>query len=149
MSGINKMIMVGRVGQDPEMKSVGQGGTVTTISVATSEKWTDNRGNKQESTEWTKWVAWGKRAEILAKHVKKGDQIYLEGKKKTRSWEDNGQKKYAVEFIVENMKFLGGNKKQNGGGQSNDSGHESEGGDFNFQDFGPEPSFNQSEDIPF
>lgn len=154
MSGINKVIIVGRLGQDPEMKAVGQGSTVTRLNVATSENWIDKSGQKQERTEWHRITVWGKLAEICGKYLAKGRQVYVEGKLQTRSWEDNGQKKYATEIVASTVQFLGaggastsasdqgGYNQSSGGGNNGDK-------DFNFSDFGPEPSFNQNEDIPF
>lgn len=152
MSGINKVIIVGRLGQDPEMKAVGQGATVTRLNVATSENWTDKSGNKQERTEWHRITVWGKLAELCGKYLAKGRQVYVEGKLQTRSWEDNGQKKYATEIVASTVQFLGGGASTGAGAGNNNYQNDSMnqgGGDFNFQDFGPEPSFNQSEDIPF
>ncbi len=156
MSGINKVIIVGRLGSDPEMKAVGQGSTVTRLSVATSESWTDKNGQKQERTEWHRVTVWGKLAELCGKYLAKGKQVYVEGKLQTRSWEDNGQKKYATDIVAQTVQFLSaggasagaGNNQDTGMNQSSNSGP-SGGGDFNFGDFGPEPTFNQSEDIPF
>lgn len=152
MSGINKVIIVGRLGQDPEMKAVGQGATVTRLNVATSESWTDKTGNKQERTEWHRITVWGKLAELCGKYLAKGRQVYVEGKLQTRSWEDNGQKKYATEIVASTVQFLGGGASANNGAgasSQNDTSMNQGGTDFNFSDFGPEPSFNQSEDIPF
>ncbi len=154
MSGINKVIIVGHLGADPEMKAVGQGATVTRLSVATSESWVDKGGQKQERTEWHRITVWGKLAEICGKYLVKGRQVYVEGKLQTRSWEDNGQKKYSTEIVASTVQFLGGGAQKDqsstynqsaGNTQSNAGG----GSDFNFGDFGPEPTFNQSEDIPF
>lgn len=146
MAGINKVIIIGRLGQDPEMKAIGQGTTVTRLNVATSENWVDKNGQKQERTEWHRVTVWGKLAEICGKYLAKGRQVYVEGKLQTRSWEDNGQKKYATEIVAQTVQFLGA-----GGATTttDNSMNQSSGGDFNFGDFGPEPSFNQSEDIPF
>lgn len=148
MSGVNKVIIVGRLGQDPEMKAVGQGNTVTRLSVATSENWTGKDGQKQERTEWHRIVAWGKLAEICGKHLSKGRQVYVEGRLQTRSWEDNGQKKYTTEIIANTVQFLGSNNAE-AGSSSYAAGASSSNNDFGFQDFGPEPSFNQNEDVPF
>lgn len=147
MSGINKVIIIGRLGQDPEMKAVGQGSTVTRLNVATSENWVDKNGQKQERTEWHRITVWGKLAEICGKYLSKGRQVYVEGKLQTRSWEDNGQKKYATDIVASTVQFLGaGNATGTSTSYDNQS---SAGSDFNFNDFGPEPSFNQNEDIPF
>ena len=152
MSGVNKVIIVGRLGQDPEMKAVGQGATVTRLSVATSESWTDKNGQKQERTEWHRITVWGKLAELCGKYLAKGRQVYVEGKLQTRSWEDNGQKKYATDIVASTVQFLSAGSASTGASQDNSPGMNQAaggGGDFNFGDFGPEPTFNQSEDIPF
>lgn len=156
MSGINKVIIVGRLGSDPEMKAVGQGSTVTRLSVATSESWTDKNGQKQERTEWHRITVWGKLAELCGKYLAKGRQVYVEGKLQTRSWEDNGQKKYATDIVASTVQFLSagngasaGTNQDNANAGMNQSAPAGNGNDFNFGDFGPEPTFNQSEDIPF
>lgn len=152
MAGVNKVIIVGRLGQDPEMKAVGQGATVTRLSVATSENWVDKGGQKQERTEWHRIVVWGKLAEICGKYLAKGRQVYVEGRLQTRSWEDNGQKKYSTEIVASTVQFLGANSEAGASNQSSSQGmNQSSGGgnDFNFSDFGPEPTFNQGEEIPF
>lgn len=111
MSGINKVILVGRLGTDPEFKALDGGSMVTKMSVATSETWTDKNGEKQERTEWHRVVVWGKLAEICSKFLSKGRQAFFEGKLQTRSWEDDtGQKKYATEIIASNVQFLGDTK---------------------------------------
>ena len=98
MSGVNKAIIVGRLGSDPEVKTVTSGQTVCRLSVATSENWTDRDGQKQERTEWHRVVVWGRMAEVCGQHLAKGRQVYLEGRLQTRSWEDQqGQKKYTTE----------------------------------------------------
>ena len=148
MSGVNKVIIIGRLGADPEMKAVGQGSTVTRLSVATSESWTDKNGQKQERTEWHRITVWGKLAEICGKYLQKGRQVYVEGKLQTRSWEDNGQKKYATDIVANTVQFLGSAGADTASTSHNQNQNQS-GGDFNFGDFGPEPTFNQSEDIPF
>lgn len=145
MSGINKVIIVGRLGKDPETKTLGAGQTVTNLTVATSENWTGKDGSKQEKTEWHKITVWGKLAEICGKHLSKGRQVYVEGRLQTRQWEDQqGQKRYSTEIVASTVQFLGagnGEKSANTGSGKDD---------FNFQDFGPEPSFDQqSDDIPF
>ena len=150
MSGINKVIIVGRLGQDPEMKAVGQGSTVTRLNVATSETWLDKGGQKQERTEWHRITVWGKLAELCGKYLAKGRQVYVEGKLQTRSWEDNGQKKYSTEIVASTVQFLGAGGATAGNTTDQSMNQSAAGGsDFNFSDFGPEPTFNQSEDIPF
>jgi single-strand DNA-binding protein len=142
MSGVNKVIIVGRLGADPELKSVGNGQSVARLNVATSEMWTGKDGQKQERTEWHRIVVWGKQAENCAKFLAKGRQVYVEGRLQTRSWEDTatGQKKYATEIVANTVQFLGGGAERSTSTSSSD----------NYTDFGPEPSFDQStDDIPF
>ena len=151
MSGVNKVIIIGRLGQDPEMKAVGQGATVTRLNVATSENWVGKDGQKQERTEWHRIAVWGKLAEICGKYLAKGRQVYVEGRLQTRSWEDNGVKKYSTEIVATTVQFLGSANNETSASPSvgNTANQTQKGNDFNFADFGPEPTFNQSEDIPF
>jgi single-strand DNA-binding protein len=142
MSGVNKVILVGRLGQDPELKNVGNGQSVARLSVATSEAWTDKNGQKQERTEWHRVVVWGRQAENCAKHLAKGRQVYVEGRLQTRKWEDNGQTKYATEIVANTVQFLGSAGTERSASNGNDQ----------FGDFGPEPAFDQSsreDEIPF
>ncbi|MCB0378831.1 MAG: single-stranded DNA-binding protein [Bdellovibrionales bacterium] len=142
MSGVNKAIIVGRLGADPEVKTIGSGQTVCNFNVATSENWTDRDGQRQERTEWHRIVVWGRMAEICGQHLAKGRQVYLEGRLQTRSWEDQqGQKRYTTEVVANTVQFLGSNDRAGQGA--------SMGGSMGPQDFGPEPSFDSSEEIPF
>ncbi len=155
MAGINKVIIVGRLGQDPEMKTLAQGAVVTRLNVATSETWTDKNGQKQERTEWHRISVWGKLAELCGKYLAKGRQVYVEGKLQTRSWEENGQKRYATEITAQTVQFLGGGASAGAGtgygaaASSSDSFAGASSQETGFNDFGPEPSFDQSEEIPF
>jgi single-strand DNA-binding protein len=153
MSGVNKVIIVGRLGGDPEMKAIGQGTTVTRLNVATSENWTGKDGQKQERTEWHRIVVWGKLAELCGKYLAKGRQVYVEGRLQTSSYEKNGVKMYSTEIVANTVQFLGSvDREAAGAGNTNtnsNQGTQNQGGDFNFGDFGPEPTFNQNEDIPF
>ena len=122
--GINKVILVGNLGQDPEVRYTPSGSAVTTISVATSESWKDkNSGQMQEKTEWHRVVLFGKLAEIAGEYLRKGSQVYLEGKLQTRKWQDQqGQDKYTTEIVVDGftgvMQMLGGRAEGGmGGGQ--------------------------------
>lgn len=109
MSGVNKVIIVGRLGADPELKYTPDGTAVCKVSVATSETWKDKDGNKQERTEWHKIVMWRKLAEIAGEYLHKGSQAYFEGKVQTRSWEtDSGEKRYMTEIVANQMQMLGG-----------------------------------------
>ena len=147
MSGVNKVILVGRLGADPEVKTIGSGNTVARLNLATSETWVKD-GQRQEKTEWHRITVWGKMAEICGKHLSKGRQVYIEGKLQTRSWEDQqGQKRYATEIVASTVQFLGGASGERSQGAS--SGGGAGGGDYGFQDFGPEPSFDSNDEIPF
>ncbi len=139
MSGVNKVIVIGRLGSDPEVKTISTGSTVAQLSVATSDQWTDKDGQKQERTEWHRVVVWGKLAELCGKYLSKGRQVYLEGRLQTRSWEDQqGVKRYTTEIVAQTVQFLGAASQ----GASQNTG-------FSGPDFGPEPSFDSSEEIPF
>jgi single-strand DNA-binding protein len=127
MAGVNKVIIVGRLGADPETKQVGNGGTVARLSVATSENWVDKEGQKQERTEWHRIVVWGKLAEICGRHLAKGRQVYVEGRLQTRSWEDNGAKKYSTEIVANTVQFLGGPNERAESGASAQYGGQSSG----------------------
>lgn len=110
---LNKVSLIGNLGQDPEVKMTPSGQQVATWSMATSEKW-EKDGVKQEKTEWHRLVAWGKTAELAGKYLHKGDQVYVEGKLQTRSWDDaNGVKRYTTEIIVKEITFIGGKRDSN------------------------------------
>lgn len=123
MSGVNKVIILGRIGQDPEIRYMPNGSAVSNISVATSEKWKDKQtGQQQEAAEWHRVVVFGKLAEICGEYLRKGSEVYFEGKLQTRKWTDQqGQDKYTTEVIVDGfsgkMQMLGGGNNQ--GQQSN------------------------------
>lgn len=112
MSTLNKAMIIGRLGQDPEVRTT-QGGTkVATLSIATSEKWKGKDGQKQERTEWHRVVAWGRTAEIAQEYLKKGSQVYIEGPIQTREWEDkDGVKRYTTEIKALQLTMLGGGGK--------------------------------------
>lgn len=109
MAGINKVIIVGHLGNDPEMRSMPNGEAVANISVATSEAWTDkNTGERREVTEWHRIVFYCKLAEICGQYLKKGAQVYIEGRLRTRKWQDqNGQDRYTTEIQGDVMQMLG------------------------------------------
>lgn len=105
--GVNKVILVGNVGQDPEVRYMPNGTAVANVTVATSESWKDkNTGNQEERTEWHRIVFYQKLAEIVAEYVKKGAKLYVEGSLRTRSWEQDGVKRYATEIIARDMQML-------------------------------------------
>ena len=127
MAGINKAIIVGNLGRDPEVRYASNGSAIASITVATSEQWKDkNTGEKQERTEWHRISAFGRLAEIMGEYLKKGSQVYIEGRIQTRKWQDqSGQDRYTTEIIANEMQMLG-----NRGGASMGSNM-------------PEPDFNQ------
>ena len=113
MSGINKVIIIGNVGRDPETRYTQNGAAVTNFSVATSEKWTDKgTGEIKEQTEWHSIVCFGRTAEIAGEYVRKGSKLYIEGKLQTRSWEQDGQKKYRTEIQARQIQMLDGRRPQ-------------------------------------
>lgn len=121
---INKVILVGRLGKDPEIRSTPQGTTVAKFTMATDEKFTDRAGEKQERTEWHNIVAWGKLGEICGQYLKKGKLVYIEGSIRTDSWDDkeSGQKKYRTEIVANTMKMLDRRGDEGGGGGGTDRG---------------------------
>ncbi len=108
MSGVNKVILVGRLGTDPEIRSTAGGTQVCSLSLATSETWMKD-GKREEKTEWHRIVLWGRQAELAQKYLKKGRMVYIEGKLQTRSWQDpQGQKRYTTEIVANNLQFIDG-----------------------------------------
>lgn len=104
---LNRVMLIGRLGKDPELQYTQSGQPVCSMSLATDESYKDKDGNKVDKTEWHRLQAWGKTAELMAKSLKKGSLIYVDGKLQTRSWEDQqGQKRYTTEIVVRNMQFL-------------------------------------------
>ncbi len=118
--GINKVILVGNLGADPEMRHTGGGTAVTTINIATSESWTDKQsGEKQERTEWHRVKLFGRLAEIAGDYLKKGRQVYIEGSLRTDKYTDKaGVERYSTDVIASEMQMLGGNEGGGGGGAS-------------------------------
>ena len=115
--GINKVILVGNLGSDPEIRYTGSGTAVCNFSVATSESYKDRDGNQVENTEWHRVVAWARLAEICGEYLKKGRQVYIEGQLQTRQWEDkDGNTKYTTEIKAREMQMLGGRDDNGGGG---------------------------------
>ena len=125
--GVNKVILVGTCGQDPEVRYLPNGNAVTNLSLATSEQWTDKQsGQKVERTEWHRVSLFGRLAEIAGEYLRKGSQVYIEGKLQTREWEKDGIKRYTTEIIVDmqgTMQLLGSRQQnQDGGNQYNQGG---------------------------
>ena len=108
MKSVNKVILLGNVGRDPEIRSTGGGTTVANFSVACSERRKDASGNWQDAVEWVSLVAFGRTAEIVRDYVKKGSRLYVEGKLQTRSWEKDGERKYKTDVLVNELVLLDG-----------------------------------------
>jgi single-strand DNA-binding protein len=111
---VNKVILLGNVGRDPELKSLPSGQAVASFSLATSRRWKDKGGERQEQTEWHNVVAFGRTAEVIAQYVAKGSKLYVEGRIQTRSWDDkqSGEKKYRTEIVADSVQFLGDRQQQ-------------------------------------
>ena len=116
MASVNKVILVGNLGRDPETRYTTGGEAVTNISIATTDTWKDKSGEKQERTEWHRVAFFGKLAEIAGEYLKKGSQVYVEGRLQTRKWQDKeGQDKYTTEIIADRMQMLGSRTGSGGG----------------------------------
>lgn len=137
--GINKVIIVGSLGADPEVRYTQSGSAIANISVATSDQWKDKQsGEKQEKTEWHRVVMFGKLGEIAGEYLRKGSQVYIEGRLQTRKWQGNdGQDRYTTEIVANDMQMLGGKQSGQGGGNQGSgkaNQHGAQGGGFD--DFG-------------
>jgi single-strand DNA-binding protein len=118
--GINKVLLIGHVGRDPEVKYTPGGVAIANFSVATTDAYKDKTGNLQERTEWHRIVTFGRTAEVMGEYLKKGQQVFVEGRLQTRSWDDDkGQKRYITEIVALSVQFLG--KKSEGAGGSSAS----------------------------
>jgi single-strand DNA-binding protein len=137
MASVNKVILMGGLGRDPEVRYTPSGDAVCNFSLATTETWKDKSGARQEKTEWHNIVTYRKLAEIVGEYLKKGSQIYLEGKLQTRKWEKDGITRYSTEIIMDEMKMLGG-KPESGTQRDSEqtSGNSSANDASNFDDMG-------------
>jgi single-strand DNA-binding protein len=119
MASVNKVIVIGNLGRDPELRYTKDGRAVANFTVATNERWRDREGNNQERTEWHRVVVWDKQAETCAQYLQKGRSVYVEGRLQTREWEDReGQKRTTTEIVAQNVTFLGSRGEGGGGGRS-------------------------------
>ncbi len=139
--GVNKVILIGHLGADPDMRYTPSGAGVCELRLATSESWKDKNGQRQERTEWHRIVVWGKTAEICAKYLAKGRQVFIEGRIQTRSYDDKeGQKRYITEIIANDVQFLSSGRDGGGGGGGARRGGGDEGPPPPEPDFGPSPA---------
>lgn len=120
--GVNKVILIGNLGADPEVRYMPNGGAVTTIRLATSESWKDQSGQQQERTEWHRVVFYRRLGEIAGEYLKKGSKVYIEGSLRTQQWEKNGEKRYSADIVANEMQMLdrsaGGGEFSGGGGSA-------------------------------
>ena len=131
--GLNKVMLIGNLGRDPEMRYTPSGRPVTTFSVATNRSWKSSDGERRNETEWFNIVAWGNLAEICNQYLKKGHQVYIEGRLQSRSWEDDDKKKHqTTEVVAKEMVMLGDKRKEESGESSAESAHDSEGDEEEF-----------------
>jgi single-strand DNA-binding protein len=124
---VNKAILVGRLGRDPETRYISSGQAVCNFNLATDETYKDKNGERQKRTEWHRIIVWGKLAEIAQQYLKKGSQIYVEGRIQTREWEKDGLKRYTTEIVANSFKFLGGRSEGGSGTPSAGGGGRSSG----------------------
>lgn len=140
---LNKVILIGNLGRDPEVRSTPSGQTVASFTLATNRRWKDKGGQRQEQTEWHNIVVWGRQAEVAGQYLTRGKQIYLEGRLQTRSWDDKntGEKRYRTEIVCENFQMLGSRQDMDshGGGSSGPS----------YDDGGYDHGGPDEDDIPF
>lgn len=151
MSGVNKVILLGHLGGDPEVRYTKNGKAMARFSIATSESWATQEGERQERTEWHRVVVWGKLGELCGQYLSKGRQVYLEGRIQTRSWEDKeGQKRYTTEVVGQTVQFLGKGSGENGKSPHADMQDDATTTAASVFDKNPEPSFGATDDdIPF
>ncbi len=151
--GVNKVILVGNLGSDPEMRYTTSGQGVCEFRVATNESWNDKNGQRQERTEWHRIVVWGKRAEVCSKYLSKGRSVYVEGRIQTRTYDDKeGNKRYITEIVAQDVQFLGGGGREDRGSRGSEPPPPSE-GDFMGGGYGNGASSGGAggpdDDIPF
>ena len=144
MAGVNKVILVGNLGKDPEVRHLEGGAVVANFPLATSESYKDRSGNRVEQTEWHSVVVWRGLAEVAEKYLKKGNQVYVEGKIRTRSWDDkDGVKRYTTEIVADQMTMLGKKDENNmGGGITNNQSTPS-------ASSSPANNMTEEDDLPF
>ena len=138
---VNKAILVGRLGADPEIRFTGTGRAVCNFRIATDSVWKDRDGNRQKNTEWHQIVVWGQQAETCSKYLSKGREVFIEGEIRTRSWEKDGVKRYTTEIVAQQVRFLGG-----AGDRAPRDAGSPEGDSMGYGDAAPAPL---DDDVPF
>jgi single-strand DNA-binding protein len=147
MASLNKVMLIGNLGKDPEVRFTPGGQAVANFSIATTERWKGKDGNQEEKTEWHNIVVWGKLAELCREYLHKGRPCFVEGRLQTRSWDDKeGKKRYTTEVVAQTIQFLGGRGETAGAGRGAGAGASEPA--FAGGQEGP-PSFDTEEDIPF
>jgi len=154
MASVNKVILVGNLGADPELRYTNTGTAVANFRIATNDQWTDKNGEKQERAEWHQIVAWGKLGEICGKYLKKGRPVYVEGRLQTRSWEDQqGNKRYTTEIVAQTMQMLGrpgeGTGEGAGASEAPEGAWEPRSQAPQDEDVAVSPGGNSDDDLPF
>jgi len=151
MAGVNKVILVGNLGKDPETRYTPSGSAVTNITIATSESWKDKQtGEQQERTEWHRVVFFNRLAEVAGEYLRKGSQVYVEGKIQTRKWQDqNGQDRYTTEIVGNEMQMLGSRGDNAGGGRPAPQQASSQAPQQQSRQAPPAPADDFEDDIPF
>ncbi|MBI5504267.1 MAG: single-stranded DNA-binding protein [Deltaproteobacteria bacterium] len=146
MASLNKVMVLGNLGQDPELRHTANGKAVTTLRLATNESWLDASGQRQERTEWHSVVVWGKQAENCKQYLSKGRTAFVEGRLQTRKWQDqNGNDRYTTEIVADRVQFIGGPGGGGGGGRGAEGG----GGGGGGSGYEGEPPPPADDDIPF
>lgn len=144
MASLNKVMLIGNLGKDPEVRYTTAGTAVASFSLATTEKFKKKDGEWEDKTEWHNVTLWGRLAEIAGEYLSKGKPVYVEGRLQTRKWQDReGKDRYTTEIVGDKMQMLGGNRSTSGGGNGGIGGHE--GPDNGYES----PVFNPDDDIPF
>jgi single-strand DNA-binding protein len=154
MASVNKVILLGNLGQDPELRNTSNGKAVATLRIATTDTWNDQSGQRQERTEWHSIVVWGRQAENCKQYLSKGRSVYVEGRLQTRKWQDKeGHDRYTTEIVADRVQFIGGGGGAGGGGGGGAGGG---GGGGGGRSRGPEDSGDMGygapppdDDIPF
>jgi single-strand DNA-binding protein len=151
MASLNKVMILGNLGQDPELRNTSSGKAVGTLRVATTDTWKDTAGQRQERTEWHTIVVWGRDAENCKQYLAKGRSVFVEGRLQTRKWQDKeGKDRYSTEIVADRVQFVGGGGGAGGertGGGGGGSGRSTGGGGGGYDDMGPPPM--DDGDIPF